>query len=697
MSVIQELGSSINQRTKSNLIQALDRVHQSNNLCVIPRSLSSLLNYLAPFLELKKAGNFDKTAWLDTLAESSDPLLLISAADGLIVLVDGVLDSMEALATFWPKVQAQNIKTTFVVKDLSRSVHLRIAQLVTGSDTLAQFEATSNIDVSLPVIRLSPYCRISTWKTLPICIDNFVFSIDMPLGGLLSYLENPMPQISQLSDSLVDLIDVSSDLDLLKFKNAFANGDHASLLLNVVLNDKLPLYLATNYSPSERYCYENQISGNTDLVVIERNNDYFPLLLDHLNYQGILDDVFGTKDELNNVLETGQLLNDDLYNSLKDLNFGSIGVKLNKLARYIQLQFENSGKTSDLKEIKQLVQNLGDLSSKQELVRKHTALSELVLDALKNDKSADTKYDLRERWLALQNDIFDLDYKQQMFKLYSLLDQKASLDIAATLVMVISIINDGLKPKDLEAVEAAIHQCYGLEGILVMRRARDMKLLKVNNKSTDFFGAFTFGGKTEIETTTTSTASPSTKKNVLEKETAYDNIDLLGVTGGQDVYKSTYTLISKFWNLHPMEEEGEQDPVIETVADYPHPSFAFASATVPLTTRLVEALYFRDFFKYKPVNKTTPRPNWDLLNLDTMIQGQTVDKNLCDTRTSFLSPMTMDLRPEFVVVVFIGGITRGEISVLRYLQSKLEKLNKHLLVLTSGLVNNRKLMTVLRA
>lgn len=686
-----EWAAALNEATKTGLLLAVSRVYTSNNLCIIPQGLSSLLNFLTPFLELKTAGRFDKTVWLETLA-ASDVELFVDEYDGLIFIVDP--ESPEQFLSLLPKLEPLSKKITLVVKDLTRTFYYELAKVVRGSAD--EFGAAAKVDVAQPVIRLSPYCRVSTWQTNPILLEDFVFSINMPQGGLWLYFENPLVQVSQLADAVVKILDFSTDHELLKFKNAFSNGDHASLLLNTVLNDKLPLYLASTLTSSERYWYENQLSGNTDFVVLERNADYFPLLLDHLNYLGLLDDVFGTKDEFSNVLASGEKLNDELYSSIRDLNFGSIGVKLNKLARYIQLQYEHSDRLQDLKEIKELVKLLGNLTSKQELVRKHTALSERVLGIIRNDTSSGTKHDLRERWLALQNDVFDLDYKQQLAKLHALLAQKATLSIVTNYILLVSIINDGLKPKDLEAVEREVHSCYGLEGTYVLQKAKRLHMLKTNNKSTDFFGAFTFGGKTEIETTTTSTASPSKNKKSPDTDISYDNIDLLGVTAGQDVYKSTYTLISKFWNLHPLDEEAEEEPVIESVDDYPHPLFAFPAATVPLTSRLIEALYFRDFLKYKPVNKTTPRPNWDLLNLDTMIEGRTVDRNICDPVTSFLSAATMDLRPQYVFVVLVGGITRGEISVLRHLQGKLRRQNKHLFVLTSGLVSNRRLMEVLQ-
>lgn len=687
-----ELGASLNRKTTENLFDVLRKIHTSDNLFVLSRKLSQELNYLTSFLELKSRGKFDRLVWLETLASSDDVLQYVSGYGGLIVVLEDTHVSLDLFSKIWPHLSRQKVKVSLIVKDLGRAFYYELVKIL-GSPPDDLFKNATNVDLTQNTIRISSFVRLMNWQTLPLCVEDFVLTLNMELGGLQLYFENPIPQLSLLSDALVQIVNFTKTNETIKFKNLFAKGDHSAALSNIFMNDKLSEYLASGFSPNEREFYTSKLRGNTDLVVLERNLDYFPLLLDHMNYLGLLDDLFGTLDELNNVLELGDKLNDELYENIKDLNFASIGMKLNKLARYIQLELGNKDNLQEISEIKELVKNLGNLTSKQELVRKHTALSEAILEKIKNNRQGNFKHDIREWWLELQNEIFNLDYKRQIAKFQDLINQGCTESMALSCAALISLINDGFKHKDFTLVEEQIHSYFGLEAAFAFRKMRDLKILKAVNKSTDFFSGFTFG-KSEIETTTTTTSSDiHGKDDSTLTDKTYDDINSLGITGGQDVYKSTYTLISKFWNLHPLEEEGEE-PIIETLYDYPNPSFAYPSATVLLITRLIEALYFRDFLKYKPVNNVYRRPNWEKLNLDAMFRGQTIDENICDDLDNRKSEASKNSRPEYVLAVFVGGITRGEIAVLRYLQGKLAKQNKTLLVLTSGIVSNHKLISV---
>lgn len=684
---MSSLGQELNKATLENLFDALSRIYTPNNLLVLARDLSKTINYLTTFLNLKERGKIDKTIFLEDLVDSEQFENIIQGYSSTLVIVQDKEADLDNFKKLWVLTKRHwNIKINLIVKDLSRSFYYELSSRVLGISTNGLLEKTTKVDLDQPVLRVSGNCRLLPWKSFPMCIEDFVFSTDMPFGGLKLYYDNPIEQISGLSDAVVKIMGHTTTIpEIMKLKNAFAKGDHASLLLNTILDDKMPAMLSAELSANEQQFYIEKLRGNTDIVVVERNLDYFPLLLTQLNYLGLLDDLYGTEDEFHGTLRNKEKLNDELYANLKHLNFASIGVKLNKLARYLQQEYGNKDKLTDLQEIKQLVQNLGSLSTKQELVRKHTALSEGILDKLAHDKNGETCYNMREQWFELQNELFDLDYKLQIAKLNQVLYQASSFPIVISLVSLISFINDGIRQKDIESIERDVQLNFGMDATLSLQKFLDRKLIKVNTRGNDFFGTFTFG-KTEIETTTTSTATTGAKADSHD-DRSYEDTNFIGVTGGQDVFKSTYTLISKFWNLHPIEEDGEL--VIETVDDYPLPSFTLPSGTVPLITRLVEALYSRRFLKYKPVTSVSRRPNWESLNLDTMLKGQTIDKNICDELDKRKSLTADNDRKEFLILVFVGGITRSEISVLEYLRVKT---GKTLIVVTSGIVNKEKLL-----
>ena len=50
--------------------------------------------------------------------------------------------------------------------------------------------------------------------------------------------------------------------------------------------------------------------------------------------------------------------------------------------------------------------------------------------------------------------------------------------------------------------------------------------------------------------------------------------------------------------------------------------------------------------------------------------------------------------PQIILVVYIGGITYGELSAIRYLNSKMK--NKKIIILTTGMINYKKIFNSLR-
>lgn len=707
---LPSIQEELNQSSLDSFLKCLDRVYSENNLFVVSSDLSKLLNYLTPFLNVKSRGKFQEVTWLDKFVCNPELVLSLSNYGTLILVLDSTNTDLNLLKVLWLNHRSALQQVTVIVKNLTKSFYYELCSQIFGRDVPSLLDTVADIDLNQLVLRMSAQCRLMNWQTHPICIEDFVFTLDMPSGGLDAYFNNPIQLVSGLVEAVSDIISKSTDRkDIIKLKNAFAKGDHSSLLLDILLNSKLPEVFAEKFSANEAEFYNKKLTGNTDIVVLERNLDYFPLILTQMNYLGLLDDLFGVSDEFNSILERNDKLGDELYQNLKHLNFGSIGAKLNKLAKYLQMEYSNSDKLSDLREIKQLVQNLGNLTSKHDLVRKHTILSEDVLAKIKSDMDSEFTYNFREKLLELQNEIFDLDYRQQIQKVLGFFNLSVPEKAMLCLIVLVSILNDGIRKRDMDSLEKELGLNYGSSALLTLRGLMEKKLVKINTKGNDFFGSFTFG-KTELETmattttttTTTTTAASQTAPGTpplangtginYTKDISYEDINLVGVSGGQDVYKSTYTLISKFWNLHPLDEDEETSRPIESACDYTLPSFALTGATVPLLTRMVESLYSREFLKYKPVNSVSKRPNWTNLNLDTMFKGQTVDRNICDELDNRKNPARASVRQEYVIVVILGGITRSEISTLVHLQNRI---SKKIIVVTSGIVNTKKLMELL--
>lgn len=718
--------SIVNERSVENLIEIFESIYTRNNLLVLNNELTSLINFLTPFLRLKEVGKFDKLVKYDQFDEWRDA---IESFDGLIVLVDEESQGNEKLlelSRFIDKVKTRT-KVYLVVQNLTKSTVYQLRQYL--SATTVNSSGVVEQPVGARHVKLLASVRLYNWEVNPVLLDqDHVFSLEMANGGLNSYFEQPLELLSKLSQGFIQLLALSPEFTgsakLLKLRNIYAKGDHASLLVKLIQNDRIPDFLNLKFSALEQQFYYSKLKGNVDLVVLERNLDFASVAFNQLNYQGLIDDLWGIKNNKIQHLTTQldlllELLDDTLYFDLQDLNFATIGSKLNQLARSIQSEFLKKDNLTSITEIKTLVSNLGPLTNKQELIKKHTEISESILNYMKFGNITDdpklTQFNTineYEVYLGFQNDLFDLDYKQQIFKLKEFLEQRFSLKIIILSLILVSIVNDGIKERDYDQISEEVVQNFGIEGKFTLDSLVTRCVIKVVSGQSDYLGALSFRS-TAITSTGSGIGagvSGGIDESVDDESSDYSNLDMIGILGGQSGIKGQFSYIDKFLNLHPQaNEETIEEKDGSLLKEYPNPTFALPASTVPIITRLVESLYLRDFLTYKPVNNLSRRANWDNLGYDTMFQGKLIDINVCDTldekkkkkpisraSTSTVTSSVGNHVVDYVILVMIGGITRSEISCLKYLEQRINqdksKSKKKFLILTSGIVNGEKLI-----
>ncbi|CAI5756473.1 unnamed protein product [Candida verbasci] len=663
---------NFNEITLNNLLNQLNKIYSLNNILILDPVLSPLLNYLTPFQNIKNSSKCQNVIWFnqDLLNISKD---ILSGYSSLIVILPENSETNGNLNLFHQFIQRfPTIKVNLIVKDCSKRFLLQLNDKLQG---ILIFEKIINLS-EITNLSISTKIKLFNWKTLPVYIDDILIcNIDDKLNGINEYFETPISQVNQLSDALINLlfkgITSQNHQHIFKLRNVFGKGNNSSLLIDQLLKIKLNQFYNSNFTDLETDFYENLFKSNTDLVVIERNLDYFPIIFNQLNYHGIIDDLFNINFEKITKLEPpNNKLNDDLYNQdLKHLNFAMIGSRLNKLAKIVQQQFKSSNPNdSNLDEMKNLVSNLGNLSLQQDLIKKHTFIGEEILRNTVELTELET-------FINFQNDVFEMDYKLQLSKLKYFLNNNFKLEFIWSTIILISLINDGIQNKDIDWISNELHGNYGLKMSINLEKLINYKIIRVieDSNTNDFFS--TLGLIQKKQTT-------PLPNNIIE-----DNS--MGITGGKDIYKSNYTLINKFWNLHPMEGEEETSETINENSTnlldlYPNPSFTLPGNTVPLIYRIIESLYFRDFLKYKPVANLQKRPNWDNLGLNTMFAGKTIDLNLDNVN---------DNNSKFIIIVIIGSIARSEITCLKYLQEKLQRngQNKQIIIVSNGIINNTKL------
>ena len=88
---------------------------------------------------------------------------------------------------------------------------------------------------------------------------------------------------------------------------------------------------------------------------------------------------------------------EDLFTSIRDLNFSVVGQTLNKVARQLQSDYEQRHEAKTVSQIKDFVGRLGGLQAIHQSLRFHTSLAE---DLMAKVQSKDFN-----RWLEIQQNI----------------------------------------------------------------------------------------------------------------------------------------------------------------------------------------------------------------------------------------------------------------------------------------------------
>ncbi|KAK6204820.1 vacuolar sorting protein VPS33/slp1 [Scheffersomyces amazonensis] len=729
-----------NTLTLNNLLTILSKIYSTNNLLILDPTLSPLVNSLTSFTKLKRHGNFENLIYLNQQSQYQD-LTIFSKFSSLIILIEDNKHNLnlleQLLFTNLGILNSINgLKINIIVKNLTNSFVYELNKICNGSHTfesILQLNFSNNNKIEkINSINIISRVKVWNWEALPIFNEDIlIIDIDEKYSGIDEYFNEPLKQVNSLANALIQLLFIKENgnenlnyRNILKLKNIYGKGNHSDLLIKLIKESKIPEYLNQNLNNLEIEFYNSKLISNTDLIVIERNLDFFSVLLDQVNYHGLIDNLFDIQFNkiIGSLQDESQISdkilsnnNDELYtNTLKDLNFSTLGPLLNKLAKEVQQEFKNNkqDESTNIQDMKNIVSKLGQLTHKQDLIKKHTNISESIINKL-------TDF---EMFLQFENDFFEMEYNLQLSKLkyFLSLNDKFGYEIILSIVILISIKNDGIRERDFDWINQSIINNYGLKVAMSLERFVQYKLIRLlADQGTNFLSVIGLSGNT-----TTATQHVVVDNNE-------DTSTQLGITGAQDTYKNNFTLIDKFWNLHPNQEDelessqpiGIEDKV-SLIDIYPHPSFTLPSNMVPLTFRLIESLYYRDFLTYKPINNVKKRPNWDNLGVGSMFKGKVIDINIDDksdkrttstitannnnnnnnnsnstststpSKTSSSSVSLVNKSLEYIVIVFIGGITRSEMSCLKYLQQKLIKngKNKRIIVLTNGIINRKKLI-----
>ncbi|MCJ1332330.1 hypothetical protein MMC10_009022 [Thelotrema lepadinum] len=405
------------------------------------------------------------------------------------------------------------------------------------------------------------------------------------------------------------------------------------------------------------------------LIIIDREVDFGSAFLTQLTYEGLIDEMFGIKDnqaELDTSIvgpSPGQqggtthgtkrkiLLDssDTLYEQLRDSNFATVGPSLNKVAKRLASDYESRHSKTSTAELREFVNKLSGYQAEHQSLKIHTGLAEEII---KHTQSEEFDSILKVQ----QNLAAGADPSTQHDTIEELIARGTPLSTILRLLCLESCTAGGLRPKDFEHFRLLILQAYGYQHVLTLDALEKMQLL-VPRASGNVFALPAGSGQSSATT------------------------------------KTNYNYLRKALRLI-VDEVNEQDP-----NDIAYVYSGYAPLSIRLVQCVLQKQYLLSFTKSSSQATSnaggisTAAHGWqgfeDALKAT---KGQTFNKVQKgeESATKARAILSGTGGKKTVVVMFLGGITRAEIAALRFLEKG--DPNRKILVCTTSVTSGGKMI-----
>lgn len=649
---------------KQRLFSTLARIKDNSKeqVLIVQTNLIKDLDRLTKFTELTNATGVQNIVTLDD--HVSKNIARIEDAQ-LVVLLDVRMD-LVAPATL-KQLLSDNPTKTFQILFYCWKTQKSNILLSQGTDSQSPGYISHYIASQLPT-----NCSLIPLYTVPspywdedVLITHQLFNLE---GWNMYYPKLPSMQIATrelLTDNIVCCLQwIIQESDII-ITNVVAFGPESAKIA-----DSLKSRIEVNRTSEEKALIDglygnddNNYPVNTDLIIMERGMDPLTPLLTNLTYAGLINETYdsdsgfeiGNGDELIRVnLDSSQ---DNIWDQLKFLNFGAIGPRLNQLANNLQEQYDSRHEAETVGEIKKFVESLSSLQERQKLLKMHTTLSSSILEKVEDSKSLQFN-----RILEFEQDILSgsIDLRATLDELTSLIYEN-DCDVIQILALacIHSLTKQALRDKDYESLQRDLVDAYGFSICAQLDRLDEGRL-------------FT-----------------ATKPDSIQDTQSFS------------LLRRDYRTISRIMNTMPQEEGDGGVP--ETPRDA---SFAYCGV-VPLSTRLIQSLYDSSSLHQQNVAQLPFSISRDarpagLEDAVTQIYGPdalrqeswTALKRKSSRKSKQIRIRTDKSDADTSIIVYVGGVTAGEIATIKFIEQSLKKsgINRRFLIVADGIINKERLL-----
>ncbi|KAG6868565.1 hypothetical protein C0993_001012 [Termitomyces sp. T159_Od127] len=145
---------------------------------------------------------------------------------------------------------------------------------------------------------------------------------------------------------------------------------------------------------------------------------------------------------------------DPLLEELRDLNFSSVGKRLNTVARRLDENYKVNLQSKTVAQLRDFVGKLGGLQTEHQALRLHTGLSELLVPLTRTEQ-------FNKSLEIQQNLLASYEVSVQISAIEEMIAEGADPQIIIRLLCLASITAGGIKAKSLENIKREILQAYG--------------------------------------------------------------------------------------------------------------------------------------------------------------------------------------------------------------------------------------------
>ncbi|XP_004536678.1 vacuolar protein sorting-associated protein 33A [Ceratitis capitata] len=247
----------------------------------------------------------------------------------------------------------------------------------------------------------------------------------------------------------------------------------------------------------------NSDKGLIDQVILlDRSIDIISAVATQLTYEGLIDEIFGIKNNqlilpaelfTNNtedqISAQSQLVagkktlflnsGDQLYSDLRNKNFNEVGKVLAKNARDISAQMNTSGQDSSVQDMKRFVDKLPALLAQKQSVAVHTTIAEIIRKHI-------DQYEFSDDLAAEQEFMMCEDTDKASPYIEDLISKKGDLQKILRLLTMQCAAASGFKEKILNYYKRELVQVFGLNVLLKISNLEKANLLYTQSESRSY-------------------------------------------------------------------------------------------------------------------------------------------------------------------------------------------------------------------